>query len=57
MMLKLSYELKFDDLLPEERISYLSYSAIYYNLYNDIKNKSEILKYVFWFTTRKESCH
>ena len=45
-MLKLSYELKFDDLLPEERISSSSYSVICDNLYNIIKNKNEISKYV-----------
>lgn len=39
-------ELKIEDLLPEERISYSSYSVICDNLYNDIKNKNEISKYV-----------
>ena len=38
----ISNELKIDHLLPEEQISYSSYSVIYENLYNDIKNKSEI---------------
>ena len=33
-------------MLPEERISYSSCSVISDNLYNDIKNKSEISKYI-----------
>ena len=43
---KILNELKIEDLLPEERISYSSYSIICDNLYNDIKNRSEISKYV-----------
>ena len=36
---KISNELNFDDLLPDERISYSSYSVICDNLYNDIKKQ------------------
>ena len=42
----ISNELKIDHLLPEEQISYSSYSVICENLYNDIKHKSEISNYV-----------
>ena len=42
----ISNELKIDHLLSEEQISYSSYSVICQNLYNNIKNKSEILNYV-----------
>ena len=42
----ISKELKFDNFLPEEQVSYLSYSVICENLYNNIKNKSEISSYV-----------
>ena len=35
-----------EDLLSEDRISYSLYSVIRDNLYNDIKNKNEISKYV-----------
>ena len=43
---KISNELKFDSLSPEEWICYSSYSVICDNLYNDIKNKSGMPKYV-----------
>ena len=46
---KISNELKFDSLSPEERIFYSSYSVICDNLYNDIKNKSEISQYFIGF--------
>ena len=42
----ISNELKNDHFLPEEQISYSSYSVICEHLYNDIKNKSEISNYV-----------
>ena len=38
----ISNELKINHLLPKKQISYSSYSVICENLYNDIKNKSEI---------------
>ena len=41
---KIPNELKVEGLLPEERIFQSSYSVICDNLYNDIKNKSEISK-------------
>ena len=44
--IKIPNELKIEELLPEERVSYSSYSVIYDNIYNDIKNKNEISKYV-----------
>ena len=39
-------ELKIDNFLPEEQVSYSSYLVICENLYNDIKNKSEISSYI-----------
>ena len=42
----ISKGLKIDNFLPEEQVSYSSYSVIYENLYNDIKNKSKISSYV-----------
>ena len=42
----ISNELKIDNFLPEKRTSYSSYSDICENLYNNIKNKSEISNYV-----------
>ena len=44
--IKISNKLIIEDLLPEDRISYSSYSVICDNLYNNIKNKSELSKYV-----------
>ena len=41
----ISKELKINKFLPEEQISHSSYSVICENLYNDIKNKSEISNY------------
>ena len=37
-----SNDLAIEDMLPEEQISYSSYSIICNDLYNDIKNKNEI---------------
>ena len=42
----ISNELKIDNFLPEKQVSYSLYSVICENLYNDIKNKSEISNYV-----------
>ena len=42
----ISKELKTKKFLPKEQISYSSYSVICENLYNDIKNKSEISSYI-----------
>ena len=42
----ISNEQKIDNFLPEEQIPYSSYSVICENLYNDIKNKSEISNYI-----------
>ena len=42
----ISKELKIHKNLPEQQVSYSSYSVILDNLYNDIKNKSEISNYV-----------
>ena len=41
----ISKESKIKKILPEEQISYSSYSVICENLYNDIKNKNEISNY------------
>ena len=43
----ISKELKINKILPEQQVSYSSYSVICGNLYNNIKNKSEISNYVF----------
>ena len=40
-----STDLAIEDMLPEEQISYSSYSVICDNLYNNIKNKNQISKY------------
>ena len=42
----ISKELEINKSLPEQQMSYSSYSAICDNLYNDIKNKNEISNYV-----------
>ena len=41
----ISKELKINKILPEQQVSYSSYSVICDNLYNDIKNKREISNY------------
>jgi len=42
----ISNELKINKMLPEQQMTYSSYSTICDNLYNDIKNKNEISNYV-----------
>ena len=41
-----SDDLVIEDTFPEDKIYYSSYSAIYDNLYNDIKNNNQMSNYV-----------